>query len=333
MARVSQVITPRSFADIADDEVDISTERDARHLRSPMILSTSYWLNQGKYIALHVNPLNTQWSLPRRETITKTAAGTVRNTWRNRYRNTYYDEFEVSFTFQSGSLLPSARVPSYVYRDPALISRYLTNPSPPKGLEDFYRFLSMIDQPLLMGQAENRHIIMYRSRLFPTLRMTGYWLGTTPVSFTDDGTSGNKATWTATFQCYRTYPSLWSWRGEKLSSAWREWAVKNGQEVISKGAIRRAQGYAALDAPPGAVNAVTPGIPPNPPDPDVATKIQGRRANTGTKTIGLVTGDVQPTTGAGAGKRVVSPTNTPQQVTTTVNSTNVPVPVTTTVNE
>jgi hypothetical protein len=175
----------------------------------PVILTTTAWYAQDKYIALWINPLSSSWSLPRRETSTKTAAGVVRNAWRNRYRNTYYDEFTVAFTFQTGNVMPSAGVPDRVLDNPMGRSSTAQEPAVPPGLIDFYRFLEMVDQPMLIGRSENRHHIYYRSRVFPSMHLEGYFVGETPVTFSENAEgNANMLQWSATFQVYSSNPPI-----------------------------------------------------------------------------------------------------------------------------
>lgn len=206
-------------------------ERLFSHDRTPVVLSTSSWLLQDKFISLWINPLNTSWSLPRRETTTKTAAGVIRNTWRNRYRNTYYDEFTINFTFQTGNILPSVTVTDRILADSSLAYGAAKNPKPPPGLVDFYRFLSMVDQPMLTSKSENRHIVFYRSRVFPRLRLEGYFVGETPITFTESAEgNANMLQWTATFQVYDSTPKIW--QAARLISDWSNWAYKNAMSEI-----------------------------------------------------------------------------------------------------
>lgn len=217
------------------------------HTRHPMLLTTKQWLKKNRYIILHVNPKEMSWSLPRRESVSKTAAGAIRNTWRNRFRGTYYDEGSLSVTFQTGNLLPGAGIPEelFGFRDTftqqySVANRYaptdrdsrvsfsrevnqrrgenadavaeiMRNPPVPAGLQNFYDFLEMVDQPMLSSSAggENRHIILYRSRVFPMLRLSGYFTGD-PITFSESAEgNANKLEWQATFQIYRSSPPWW----------------------------------------------------------------------------------------------------------------------------
>jgi hypothetical protein len=67
--------------------------------------------------------------------------------------------------------------------DPTSRASIINAPPVPPGLVDFYKFMEMVDQPMLLGQLENRHHIYYRSRVFPGIHLEGYFVGETPISF------------------------------------------------------------------------------------------------------------------------------------------------------
>lgn len=194
-------------------------ERPIGHVRFPVVLTTSAWMAQDKFIGLWVNPLSASWSINRRETSTKTAAGVVRNTWRNRYRNTYYDEYTIAFTFQTGNIMPSAGIPDRVLNDATGRASTLQGPAVPPGLIDFYKFGEMVDQPMLLGQMENRHHIYYRSRVFPRIHLEGYFVGETATTFTENAEgNANQLQWTATFQVYKSDPPINNY--QQLVASW-----------------------------------------------------------------------------------------------------------------
>lgn len=199
--------------------------RPAKHNRNAWVVSCRSWLNGGKYIPLFVNPSDVQWSIPRRGTVQKTAAGTVRNTWRNRFRNTYYDEFTLNITFQTGNLMPSN---AYYDKDlttyKGLADAY-AKPQVPPGLYDFYRFLNLIDQPKLAGSYENRHVIIMKTRVFPSLRLEGFFTEE-PITFAESDKDANLLNWTATFQVYRTSPNITSSR--MLTGVYRQFIREDG---------------------------------------------------------------------------------------------------------
>ena len=197
----------------------VGMPRYSRHARDAMIVSCGYWQSIGKDIHLFVNPDDVRWSIPRRGTTVKTAAGQTRNTWRNHFRGTYYDEFTLDITFQSGSIMPSAPYADIPLNTYYQIAEAASNPTVPYGLEDFYRFLELINVPSLMGAYENFHIINYHSRIFPNLTMYGYFPEQSPISWVDSSKDGNQVKWNASFQCYYTNPAIWN--AKQLISAYK----------------------------------------------------------------------------------------------------------------
>ena len=182
-------------------------QRLSKHHRSPWIVSCVTWLWKGKYIPFFINPSDVQWSMPRRGSVQKTAAGAVRNTWRNRYRKTYFDEAMLNITFQAGNIMPSS---AYVNNSMTTYDEIQTaraNPKIPPGLDNFYSFLELLDTHKLSGVTENRHIIIMHTRVFPVLRLEGFFTEE-PITFSESGQEGNTLKWTASFQVYKTYPRI-----------------------------------------------------------------------------------------------------------------------------
>jgi len=197
------------------------------------------------------------WNMPRRETVTKTAAGAIRNAWRNRYRGTYYDEPTVTITFQTGNMMPGAGIPDSIFgsrrieyytnnqgfkvptsvRDGGYadrVAQILQTPPIPPGIVNFYDFLSLVDQPMLSSNNnENRHILLVRTRLFPRIRLEGYFTQD-PITFTESATAANSITWNATFMVYDSTPRLWSADALKVafSDAVRSYGAMS--EIIPK---------------------------------------------------------------------------------------------------
>jgi hypothetical protein len=188
-----------------------------------MIITTRAW-EKSIRINLFVNPSDMRWNLPRRGTVVKTQGGTVRNTWRNRYRGTYYDEGTVGITFQTGNIMPSAAYDSSELRTVADIAAAIGEPRVPPGLVDFYLFMSLIDQPMLLGPAPNFHRIYHRSRVFPDLMLEGFFTEDS-FSFNEVVTDGNTLQWEATFQIYRTIPPLNSF--SKLYNRYTDFIADN----------------------------------------------------------------------------------------------------------
>lgn len=267
MADVRQIIVPRPgrVSGAVNTELGELFKREggrrfyprhSQHVRNAMILSTTNWLQRGRYIPLFVNPREISWSVPRRETVVKTAAGAVRNTWRNRYRRTYLDEYTLNITFQTGNIMPSSAYPEFI--TPSLdyteILRELEQPQVPPGLLNFYEFLELIDQPALLGTSENRHVIVMYTRAFPLMRFEGYFTGE-PITWQESATStdgGNQIVWQANFQVYKSFPRITN--ASMLERVYSSWVQKQANRLALP--IDQARQQA--------------GIPENPPDRDVS---------------------------------------------------------------
>lgn len=150
-------------------------------------------------IDLWVNPNNTQWSVPLREASQKTKGGSIRFSWprTGKYKShRYFDIFNVSFTFQTGS----------IYTDRLGENEGKT----PPGLFDFYSFLQLLNAPRkLPDGGANWHVVKYTSRVFPEITLRGWFLpeGT---SFPDSPDSGFALQWTAAMEVHSTTPPLWN---------------------------------------------------------------------------------------------------------------------------
>jgi hypothetical protein len=155
------------------------------------------------YIECWANPSATNWSTPRREAFQKVRAGSVRYSWRKRTRDgskkkseTYYDEFPVQFTFQSGN----------IYTNP---KGTFAGEVPP-GLDDFYLFLKLCNQPKLMEDGrENWHIIVHTSPIFPNITLKG-WFTPEGTSWAETAEGGFGMQWNATLEVHSATPSLWA---------------------------------------------------------------------------------------------------------------------------
>lgn len=211
-------------------------DRYMRHARDAMVLTTRAWMRHGRSIKLFCNPSDMRWSMPRRGTVVKTTGGAVRNVWRNRYRGTYYDEGTVGITFQTGNIMPSAGWQNDSDLRGEALSYAIASPRIPPGLMDFYDFIELLDQPMMLGSWENRHVIIHHSRVFPRLYMEGYFTEDN-FSFSEIATDGNRLQWEATFQIYRTSPKMWN--RPALERAYESFVNSNQAEAYGWGAIER----------------------------------------------------------------------------------------------
>ena len=250
----------RAQAEAAVSGLPIS--RLSRHPRDAMQVTTKAWnLNGDPGIYLFANPTDMRWSMPRRGTVVKTTAGAVRNVWRNRYRNTYYDEGTIGITFQTGNIMPAMGYPSDLdLKTVDQIAAARQNPQVPEGLMNFYRFMELLDQPMLLGTFENRHVIRHHSRAFPNMYIEGYFLEDS-FNFSEMATDGNRLQWEATFQVYRTVPRMNNAR--RLAAKYQAWVKASGQleqlgaENIEKSKVAQAFGASIPDPSPLAPTTIS----------------------------------------------------------------------------
>lgn len=149
--------------------------------------------SESKVIKFRCNPAEVQWTMRQRSEEQKTKAGTVLHVWNDRDRNTYFDEPVITLNLQAGNILPVRNIDA------------ATTPEIPAGLNNFYEFLSLVDEVKVLNDGRaNLCYIKYNSLIFPSLTLWGFF---TPdgISFRD--TASNHATvndWTASFTVYKT---------------------------------------------------------------------------------------------------------------------------------
>jgi hypothetical protein len=149
------------------------------------------------------NPRSVSWQIGQRGSEEKNKSGTVLHVWRDRKRGSDYDDPKITMQFQSGNIMPEAPVATLTDR-PVMPERISS------GLNNFYQFLQLVDAKKISttGQANLIHIL-YRSRIFPSMILTGFFDPNLVVQFSDDSTSPNTVSgWSATFTVYSTTPRL-----------------------------------------------------------------------------------------------------------------------------
>jgi hypothetical protein len=229
---VSQARKRDKAARVALEEIATRTEnrdyvypnRPYYHPRQPSVITTRNWLFQGYYVNCFCNPNNANWTPNRRESSTRTSAGTVRNAWRNRHRGTYFDTFPVAFTFQSGNIMP-AMGNLVAPTNFAAFESAIENPNLPPGLDNFYRFWNLLDQPALGGVQANTHILVYHSRAFPTIWLEGFFDGKS-FSFTESADNANQIIWSCTLIVQRMVPKISNYT--LMRGLYSDWLYNSG---------------------------------------------------------------------------------------------------------
>jgi hypothetical protein len=147
------------------------------------------------------NPKSVSWQINQRGTEVKNKSGTVLHIWRDRTRNSDFDDPKITMQFQSGNIMPNTGDATSFSQNQLGISG---------GLNNFYDYLKLVDRSKLTtdGKANLVHIF-YRSRIFPSLILTGFFDPQAVVQFTDDSQNPFQvSSWQATFTVYSTVPKI-----------------------------------------------------------------------------------------------------------------------------
>lgn len=187
--------------------------------RSAWLMTTVEWISgrPPKGLLWGANPSDISWEIPQRTTQTKNMFGTVLHVWPDNFRQTFFDEMRLSFTLQSGNLMP------VFIGDDAGIGVGPSDPTnqwlPSAGVANFYDFLQLVDAPKLTVDGRVNYVsIQYSSNLFPSLTLLGFFDG--PVRFQDTASNPNQVnSWSADFIVYDTVPRLTSNDGRSSNVA------------------------------------------------------------------------------------------------------------------
>ncbi len=182
--------------------------------RIGFVLTSDLWRREGtdRAILLHAGPASASWTLALRASEEDTKGGRSRHAQargttpnfgnvNNAYlrTQTFWDFPRVNFEFQSGNIMP--------------IPLLLDEVAIPHGLDDFYLFLDLLNQPPLMpdGDDEGKHNyvwIFYTSLQFPQIVLKGYF-DPGGVSWQDTSEDASRFTWSADFVVHESSPNLW----------------------------------------------------------------------------------------------------------------------------
>jgi len=171
-------------------------ERAYHEGRTPWVISTIELLRKNQGIVFAANPKDVTWNMGLRETLTKTATGTVTQFWRHPQRQTGFDEFKLTLNLQTGNLLPYTSNGNHEKR----VSQ---------GMLNFYDFMNIVDAPRLTEKGEINYVtIRYHSTLFPKLTLLGM-IDPSGIRFTDSASSPHEVqSWSVDFIVQDTQPRL-----------------------------------------------------------------------------------------------------------------------------
>lgn len=187
---------------IVNDKVESSNDGAYHNNRTPWIMSTTQWLEDGYGINWWCNPSDISWNMPLRQSISKNANSTVVHNWPKGERGTHFDEFTINLSLQSGNLQIFNR------KDPWIKSATKQQVFPP-GINNFYAFLKLMDAPRLLDDGRTNHVVIqYNSNIFPKLTLIGQF-DSSGVRFNDSANDPNNiSSWGATFIVQDTSPRL-----------------------------------------------------------------------------------------------------------------------------
>lgn len=206
--------------------------------RVPMVMATETMVAQGRYLLFYAGPDNAQWDFKMRGSVQETASGTIQHYFKDPLRNTFFNEPEITFGFQSGTILPiritdrQAKQAASTAAGPGLSPASFTVTALPFGLLNFYEFLELLDQKKTQTDGRiNPVYILYSSNVFPRIILRGYFLPN-GTQFTEN-MEGADVKWTSTFKVMSTYPRFQS--ADSLARSWREIQTFRGYEVSQAG--------------------------------------------------------------------------------------------------
>lgn len=196
--------------------------------RIPLLMTTEVMARQNRYLSFWVSPENVQWQFRLRGSLQETRGGWIQHYWKDNRRNTFFDEPEVTFTFQSGNIMP-VRVTTA--RNPVTNAISQTQVSLPTGLLNLYEFMELLDQPKVMSDGRNNYVyILYSSLVFPKIVLHGFFTPDAGTGFSEGAQDNAEVKWTGTFKVAGTYPSFNS--ANQLTRTWNEVQTTLGFDVV-----------------------------------------------------------------------------------------------------
>ncbi len=258
---------------------DATKKAGERAPGTQFVMTCQKWLEAGDYIYFHVAPSQAQWSMNLRIAERKTLAGTVQHAWRNLrtvQRPSYFSEPVISFSFQSGNIIPIYSPGAKAQNDGGTTPQQNAAPpapviSMPPGHVNFYRFLDLLNESRIVegtdgsGRQSNIVYIMYHSRVFPSIVLAGMFQPES-FSFSEDATNPNQINWNASFTVYDSFPRFDN--SSALISTWhanRSYFPNSKDPVLAPVSDQEAQRARAnsvvFDATIGSTNDVIGRVP------------------------------------------------------------------------
>ena len=137
----------------------------ANFFRIPFVLDCVKWRQETikRKLVFKCNPSDVNFSFPLRGATQKVKIGMVFYWWKNAIRNSHFDVPVVTFTFQSGNVVPMrGNNPDTLYI--------------PEGVDNYYEYMSLIDEDRMLSDGTPNFVyIQHNSAIFPSLQLTGFF--------------------------------------------------------------------------------------------------------------------------------------------------------------
>lgn len=174
---------------------DFSQESVYFRYRTPMVITCESWIPQDRYIFCRVNPSAITITQGFRGAEQKTRTGMVFNLWYDPKRKSFFDNPEVTFQFQTGSLIPirvklqgtgletgesaeqyQVLTPGASASDAFFGGDVKMEPVVPKGLDNMYEFLALLDEDKVLPNGRPNFVyVLYSTSNFPSISLVGFF--------------------------------------------------------------------------------------------------------------------------------------------------------------
>ena len=165
-------------------------------------------------VAFLVNPSECSWTVGTRTSIEKISGGAVHHEWPQtgvgaQEGGSRLDQPIINFSFQSGIIthrLSGGKLKSYTDESS---DEFSADGSFAIGLNNFYDFLSLLDQPNLTPDGLPNYVnINYHSAIFANICLQGFFTEA-GVAWTDSGENPHMVnSWGASFMVFKSVPGL-----------------------------------------------------------------------------------------------------------------------------
>ena len=194
LQNVVDTVNARKGRSTPSSNNDTDNSSRATHARTPFEMDCVTWRKKKKKIVFRCNPSDYNISFPSRGSTQNVKSGKVFYWWKNSIKNSHFDLPDITFTFQTGNIVPILGEGDAMYV--------------PSGLNNFYEFMSLIDEDKMLADGTPNFItIQHHSAAFPNLTLTGFFDPSKGVGIKE--TAGDSVlTWDHSFFIHDSIPKM-----------------------------------------------------------------------------------------------------------------------------